>query len=88
MSFLVLSPHVRYILEVDTGVLLDLKRGKCFGVNRVGGEICAALRDGATPKQIVGKVAAKYQVKDQVAEGDVREFLQNLLDKHLVETKT
>lgn len=78
-----LVPRVRYILDSDTGVLLNLDDGKYFGLNRMGGEICESLVQGTTLSEIVENMCTKYHVKPEQAEHDASAFLVSLLDKGL-----
>ena len=78
-----LVPRVRYILDIDTGVLLNMDDGKYFGLNRIGGEICESLVQGATLSEIVENICAKYDLTPEQAEHDASAFLVSLLDKGL-----
>jgi hypothetical protein len=68
----------------DGAVLVDLKSGKCFEVNRMGFEIWKLLVDGSTAAAVCEQLAARYDVDRQSLIGDIDRLLDRLLTEGLV----
>jgi hypothetical protein len=56
-----------------------------FNVNFVGSRILELLKSGSTESAIVDEISREFGVRRELAENDVREFLQNLKKCQLVE---
>jgi predicted ArsR family transcriptional regulator len=56
-----------------------------FNLNFVGSRILELLKSGSTESVIVDEISREFGVGRELAENDVREFLQNLKKCHLVE---
>jgi hypothetical protein len=56
-----------------------------FNLNFVGSRILELLETGATESAIVDDISHKFKVSRDVAEGDVREFIESLKQHHLLE---
>jgi DNA-binding IclR family transcriptional regulator len=56
-----------------------------FNVNFVGSRILELLKSGHTELGIVDEIAREFDVRRNLAENDVHEFLQTLKKCHLVE---
>jgi len=75
-----LSDTVRSTHNQDGAVVLDVRQGQMFNVNFVGSRILELLKSG-----IVDQIGREFSVSSDLAENDVRQFLQNLKKCHLVE---
>jgi Coenzyme PQQ synthesis protein D (PqqD) len=54
-------------------------------LNFVGSRILELLETGATESAIVDEISQKFEVSRDVAESDVREFIESLKLQHLLE---
>jgi len=79
------SNTVRTTHNQDGAIVLDVRQGQMFNVNFVGSRILELLKSGSTEASIVDEISQEFDVTRDLAENDVREFLQNLKKCHLVE---
>jgi hypothetical protein len=79
------SNTVRTTHNQDGAIVLDVRQGQMFNVNFVGSRILGLLKSGYTESGIVDEIHREFGVSRDLAENDVREFLQNLKKCHLVE---
>jgi hypothetical protein len=78
--------HVRKTHSQDGGIVLDVKHGRMFGLNFVGSKILELLERQTTPTLIAQEIARIYGVSVEIADRDVREFLETLEKHRLIET--
>ena len=76
---------VRSTHNQDGAIVLDVRQGRMFNVNFVGSRILKLLKGGCTESGIVDEIRREFGVSRELAENDVREFLQALKKCHLVE---
>jgi hypothetical protein len=76
---------VRSTHNPDGAIVLDVRQGQMFNLNFVGSRILELLRSGSTESAIVDEISQEFDVIRDLAENDVREFLQSLKKCHLVE---
>ena len=69
----------------DGAIVLDIRQGQMFNLNFVGSRILELLKTGATEPAIVDEISQKFEVSRDVAESDVREFIESLKQHHLLE---
>ncbi len=81
---LVVNESVVYAELDDEAVLLDVETGVYFGLNAIGTQIWNALRQGASPAEIVQRVLAEYEVEPLALQADVAEFLATLQARGLI----
>jgi Coenzyme PQQ synthesis protein D (PqqD) len=79
------SNTVRSTHNQDGAIVLDLRQGQMFNLNFVGSRILELLKSGSTESAIVDGISREFGVRRELAENDVREFLQNLRKCQLVE---
>jgi len=79
------SNTVRSAHNQDGAIVLDVRQGQMFNLNFVGSRILELLKSGSTESAIVDKIGREFDVSQDLAENDVREFLQVLKKSHLVE---
>jgi hypothetical protein len=79
--------HVRKTHSQDGGIVLDVKHGTMFGLNVVGSKILELLECQTTPTIIAQEIARTFGVSVEIADRDVREFLETLEEHHLIETR-
>jgi hypothetical protein len=78
------SEGVRSTHGQDGAIVLDIQQGQMFNLNLVGSRILELLETGATESAIVAEISQKFQVSRDIAEGDVREFIESLQQHHLL----
>jgi len=79
------SDTVRTTHNRDGAIVLDVRQGQMFNVNFVGSRILELLKSGSTESAIVDEIGREFGVRRELAENDVRGFLQSLKKCHLVE---
>jgi len=79
------SEGVRSTHGQDGAIVLDIRQGQMFNLNFVGSRILELLETGATESAIVDEITRKFEVSREVAEGDVREFIESLKQHHMLE---
>jgi hypothetical protein len=79
------SGTVRSTHSQDGAIVLDIRQGQIFNLNFVGSRILELLKTGSSESAIVAQISREFGVSQDLAEKDVREFLQNLTKCHLVE---
>jgi len=71
---------------VDSGaVLVDMRSGAAFELNRIGAEIWELLRPGTTQTAICDALAARYKVDRVLLEFDVTTLIRSLADAGLIQ---
>src|ERR1700740_153078 len=79
------SDSVRSTHGQDGAIVLDIRQGQMFNLNLVGSRILELLETGATQSAIVGEISQRFEVSKDIAESDVREFIESLKRHHLLE---
>ena len=80
------SRQVSSTISGDT-VILDLESGTYFGTTAVGSEIWRFVQEPRTFADVVGMVVVRFSVSLEQAEQDTREFVEQLSDGGLIETR-
>jgi|TARA_B100001094_G_C18005629_1_gene707490 hypothetical protein len=71
----------------DSAVLLNLQSGAYFELNEVGLYISENLKNLTTLDKIKSIIMKKFDVKEQECEHDIKLFLEQLLQRDLLELK-
>tara|TARA_B110000116_G_scaffold263037_1_gene269011 strand:+ start:200 stop:481 length:282 start_codon:yes stop_codon:yes gene_type:complete len=71
----------------DSAVLLNLQSGAYFELNEVGLYISENLKNLTTLDKIKSIIMKKFDVKEQECEDDIKLFLEQLLQRDLLELK-
>ena len=79
------SNTVRSTHNQDGAIVLDVRQGQMFNLNFVGSRILELLKSGSAEPAIVDEISREFSISRDLAENDVREFLQTLKKRHLVE---
>ena len=79
------SDTVRSTHNQDGAIVLDVRQGQMFNLNFVGSRILELLKSGSAESAIVDEIGREFGISRDLAENDVREFLQALEKCHLVE---
>ncbi len=69
-------------------VLLNLKSGKYYSLNRVGGVIWELLQTPRTLSQIVDALQHRFDVDRARCENDVKEVIESLSDAGFIEIRS
>jgi hypothetical protein len=81
------SEHLRKTSSKDGGIILDVKHGHMFALNFVGSKILELLERETPPAIIVQEIAHIFGVSAEIADRDVREFLETLESHRLIEIR-
>lgn len=68
----------------DGGILLDVELGEIFRLNPVGTRIIELLKEGHDRPSLTRALSCEFGVPEQVVLEDVRDFLAQLRDRHLI----
>jgi hypothetical protein len=79
------SDSVRSMHSQDGAIVLDVRQGRMFNLNFVGSRILELLKSGSTESTIVDLISSEFEVGRDIAERDVREFIDALKESWLVE---
>jgi len=79
------SDTVRSIHNQDGATVLDVRQGQMFNLNFVGSRILKLLKNGSAEAEVVGEISREFGVDRDLAENDVREFIETLKKCRLVE---
>ena len=82
-----LSTGVRSTRNEDGGIVLDIDHGLMFRLNPVGALILESMGKGCAEADIAQEIACRYNISEELASADVREFLQSLEEHKLVCTR-
>ena len=73
-------------LEGET-VLVDIDAGTYFGLDEVGTFIWNLIDQGLAPDEIPARITEAFDVEEAVARADLAVFLEELLERGLVEER-
>ena len=79
------SEGVRSTHGQDGAIVLDIRQGQMFNLNLVGSKILELLETGVSESSIVDEISQQFEVSRDIAESDVREFIESLKQHHLLE---
>jgi hypothetical protein len=68
----------------DCCVIVSLKTGNCWELNRVGSEIWRLFEQGLSGPAVCAEMTARYQISLDTATEDVRDLLQALTREGLI----
>ena len=68
-------------------VLMTLESGQCFGLGETGSEVWRLLAHPTRLGPVVTALSNQYDAPSSVIEHDVRELLEELLDRGLIELR-
>ena len=76
-----ISAGVRSTRSEDGAIVLDIDHGQMFRLNPVGALILESLGKGRAEGEIAQEIARQYNICEEAASADIREFLRSL-EKH------
>jgi hypothetical protein len=82
-----ISAGVRSTRNEDGGILLDIDQGQMFRLNPVGALILESLGKGCAEPEIAWEIARQYNISEETASADIREFLQSLEEHKLIRAR-
>ena len=65
--------------------MLDVRQGQMFNLNFVGSRILELLKSGSSESEIANDISRQFDISRELAENDLREFIQTLKSYRLVE---
>jgi PqqD family protein of HPr-rel-A system len=68
----------------DGGIVLDIRHGQMFRLNPVGALIMESLGKGCAVAEIAQEIARQYNIGEETAAADVRDFLTSLEEHRLI----
>ena len=74
------------LVGVET-VLLDLSSGIYFGLDGVGKRIWETIAEGRSLEETAMIITAEFEVNEAQAQTDLIEFVENLVERGLLETQ-
>ncbi len=82
------SNSVAMAVLPDGAALLDMSAGKYFGLDPVGAAIWSHIESAntSTLEALASSVSETFDVSAEDCTGDIRQFVQTLLQRGLVET--
>lgn len=78
------SEGVRSTRGQDGAIVLDVRQGQMFNLNRVGSRILELLESGSKEPDMVNVISHEFKISREVVENDVREFIEALRKHKLV----
>ncbi|RMH52626.1 MAG: PqqD family protein [Bacteroidetes bacterium] len=73
------------VSELDTeAVLMDMKQGRYYGLNEVGMQVYALLKEPRSVGEVVDALLDKYEVSREVLTEDVSRLLAELQERGLI----
>lgn len=85
MDVLTLAEHVKAINDENGAVLLDIKSGSYYSINRLGADICLLLKSGVARSVLVQEISNRFQVSNDIVSSDIERFLQDLRIRGMLE---
>ena len=82
-----ISAGVRSTRSEDGAIVLDIDHGQMFRLNPAGALILESLGKGCAEPEIAQEIARRYNISEQAALADIREFLQSLEAHKLVRAR-
>ena len=79
------SESVRSTHGQDGAIVLDIRQGQVFNLNFAGSRILELLVTGTAESAIVDQISQQFALSRDVAESDVRQFIESLKQHHLLE---
>jgi hypothetical protein len=68
-------------------VMMSIEQSAYYGINDIGTRIWQLIEHDISVRELCTTLGSEYDVSDAQCQEDVRRFLQELLDHHLVEAR-
>jgi hypothetical protein len=79
------SDGIRSSHSSDGGTILDIRHGQMFSLNYVGSRILEHVKNGLQESEIATLIRSEFAIAPNVADRDVREFLELLKNHRLLD---
>jgi Coenzyme PQQ synthesis protein D (PqqD) len=79
--------HIRSNRNQDGSVVLDVLRGKMYGLNPVASQILQLLGQGLDETQIKSEISRRFSVDADIVDKDVHEFLSKLAELEVIASR-
>jgi Coenzyme PQQ synthesis protein D (PqqD) len=79
-----LSENVRVSQDQEGAILLDVSRGKIYGLNPVASRIVMLLTQGLDEDQLKSEISREFSTDIESVRSDVDEFLADLARHQLI----
>jgi len=79
------KPHLHVVADQDGAAILDIERGSVSTLNPTGAYVWQRLHAGATIETIIADLARETSEDIHLIEHDVREFIEALKEKQLLQ---
>jgi len=73
-----LKKQIRLSVDDETGVILDVEKGKYYSLSPVATTICLSLKNGTSVSQLLEVLARRYAVARSQLVRDIGDFLVRL----------
>jgi len=77
------NPHLQSVVDQDGAVILNIERGLISTLNPTGTYVWQGLQRGESLETIIANLARETGEDSSMIERDVREFVEDLKQKHL-----
>jgi hypothetical protein len=84
MAMIKISEHLRASHNTDGAIVLDVAKGKIYGLNPVASRVLGLLALDRSPDQIAAEISREFAVDLATAHRDVEEFLGQLAKYRLI----
>jgi len=81
------SEGIRSTHGQDGAIVLDIRQGQMFNLNLVGSKILELLETGSSESEIAAVISREFRAAPDLVEKDVREFLETLRRRKLIEDR-
>ena len=81
-----LSEHVHHVRMDDQVIVADMRSGHYLGLDGVGARVWDLVGEGATLNAVIECLSAEYEVSIDVLRQDIRELVEDLVARRLVES--
>lgn len=76
--------HVTCRSTTSGAILVDIRSGECYELNKVGAELWSSLADGRSIGEAMEQIQSRYDVTAETVEADVTRICHHLLEAGLV----
>lgn len=71
----------------DSQIVMDIERGKYFGLNSLGRKIWELLESPLTLDEIINRLLSEYQVSEEVCYKEVSSFINKAISLGIIEKR-
>lgn len=71
----------------DNQIIMDIERGKYFGLNSLGRKIWELLESPLTLDEIINRLLSEYQVSEEICHKEVSSFINKAISLGIIEKR-